>query len=53
MVVCFQLAMFMTRVPGLQTSGVLLAALKEGRKFVEAFVKVICVYFVCGLVLKP
>ena len=39
LVVAFQLAITMTRVPGLQTPAVLLAALKEGRKFVEQFLK--------------
>lgn len=33
------LALVMTRVPGLQSAGVLLAALREGRRFVELFLK--------------
>ena len=35
----FQLAITLTRVPGLQSNGVLMAALKEGRKFVEQVLK--------------
>jgi hypothetical protein len=35
LVCTFQLAVTLTRVPGLQSNGVLMAALKEGRRFVE------------------
>ena len=38
-VLVFDLAMSMTKVPGLQSNAVLLAALKEGRRFVEHFLK--------------
>jgi len=39
LVCVFQLAITLTRVPGLQSNGVLMAALKEGRKFVEQVLK--------------
>ncbi len=39
LVVCFELALTLTKVPGLQTVPVLLVALREGRHFVEQFVK--------------
>jgi hypothetical protein len=46
-IVTFQLAVTMTKTPGLQTSGILTAALKEGRKFVETFLK--CMPRMCRL----
>jgi hypothetical protein len=37
MVTIFEVTMVLTRIPGLQSNGVLMAALKHGRKFVECF----------------
>ena len=35
-----KVAMTMTKIPGLQSNAVLMAALKDGRRFVEQFLKV-------------